>query len=1129
MSNYQTLISKLDQFIRKYYVNKLIKGCLYSIGVIVLLFVAFTTLEHFYYFSTSVRKGMFYSFLGITGVTLLFGVLIPMMNYFRLGKIISHEKAANIIGSHFTNVQDKLLNILQLKKQTEEDNSGSSSLVLASIDQKIVDLKPVPFKSAINLSQNKKYLKYAMPPLMLLTVLVFAAPSLLKNGTNRLINNNVEFERPAPFTFDLVTTENTIVQYTDHEIEVKVKANEGGALPNEVFIDVEGYRYKLAKSEADKSKFFYTFKKVSKDTKFKFNSGEFESKEYDIEVLKKPSLVGFDLRLIYPSYTGRKNESVSNIGDMVVPVGTSINWNFTSQNTESVDLKFSSKKGLKTTKRTGDNSFSFKKGAYRDENYMIYVSNQHLNKADSVGYSIAVTPDLHPTINVEQITDTTEKRLLFFVGDASDDYGLSNLAFHYKIDREDGKPSTLQSKPMAIKGGKQTNYDMTWDLLELNLNPGDKLTYYFQVSDNDAVNGRKTAKTGVMSYAIPTVEEFEDMEEENNDEIKEDLKDALEKAKEVKEDLKDIKEKLFQKKEMDWQDKKEIENLLEKHKELKEQLENAQENFQENIENQSEFEETNEDILEKQQKLDQLFEELMSDEMKEMMEKLQEMMEEMNRDEVLEELEDMEMSDEEFEKELDRMLELFKELELEHQMEQAIDKLEELAEEQEKLSEETKNKEKSQEQLKKEQEELNEKFDKLKEEIEDIEKKNEELESPKDIGDPSEDAEEIQEEQEDSSEELEKQDNKKASDKQKSASEKMQEMADKMAGSKEQAEMDDMEEDMESLRQLLENLVNMSFDQEEVMKDIQKTQINTPKYIELVQNQYKLKDDFKMIEDSLQELSKRVFQIESFVTEKVTDIKKSIKKSLTELEERKKQPANVQQQYTMTGANDLALMLSETMEQMQQAMAEQMKGDQMCQNPGSCDKPGGKKPGKGSKMSQMQQQLNDQISKMQEEMEKGKKPGGKKPGGKEGSGGTAKQFAEMAKKQAEIRKELERQQKESQEKGGGGSKEVEEMLNEMNKTETDLVNKRLSNQMQQRQKEILTKLLKSENAMREREYDKKRKSETAQQRDRTMPPELQEYIKKREAEIEMYKAVSPSLKPFYKSLVEDYFKSLKSK
>ena len=43
-----------------------------------------------------------------------------------------------------------------------------------------------------------------------------------------------------------------------------------------------------------------------------------------------------------------------------------------------------------------------------------------------------------------------------------------------------------------------------------------------------------------------------------------------------------------------------------------------------------------------------------------------------------------------------------------------------------------------------------------------------------------------------------------------------------------------------------------------------------------------------------------------------------------------------------------------------------------------------------------------------------------------------------------------------------------------------------------------------------------------------MPPSLEEYLKKREAEVEMYKTVSPALKPYYKQLVEEYFKSVKS-
>jgi hypothetical protein len=79
-----------------------------------------------------------------------------------------------------------------------------------------------------------------------------------------------------------------------------------------------------------------------------------------------------------------------------------------------------------------------------------------------------------------------------------------------------------------------------------------------------------------------------------------------------------------------------------------------------------------------------------------------------------------------------------------------------------------------------------------------------------------------------------------------------------------------------------------------------------------------------------------------------------------------------------------------------------------------------------------------------------------------------------------------------------------------------------------RQQEILTRLLRHEKAERQREYDQQRKSEIAQEQERQLPPALEEYIKQRKAELELYKTASPSLKPYYKNLVEEYFKALKT-
>jgi len=105
---------------------------------------------------------------------------------------------------------------------------------------------------------------------------------------------------------------------------------------------------------------------------------------------------------------------------------------------------------------------------------------------------------------------------------------------------------------------------------------------------------------------------------------------------------------------------------------------------------------------------------------------------------------------------------------------------------------------------------------------------------------------------------------------------------------------------------------------------------------------------------------------------------------------------------------------------------------------------------------------------------------------------------------------------------------LQELIDGMDKVETDLVNKRLDSELLLRQEEILTKLLEAEKADKKRDEDNKRKSNSGKDYKKELPPALQEYLKEREAEIEMYNKVSPSLRPFYKRLVDEYYKALKT-
>ena len=1168
--NYRLLIQKLDQFIRKYYINQLIRGLLYTTGLVLLLFLLVSTLEYFFYFDRSGRKVLFYSFLGISLVALGGWVLLPLLRYFRLGQVISHRQAAQIIGDHFHNVKDKLLNILQLREQAEQQ--ASKDLILASINQKSEEIRPVPFQSAINLSHNRKYLRYAIPPLLVLLILLFAAPSVIKDSTRRLINNNVDFERPAPFSFLVPEGDLSVVQYEDYPLRVQV---EGEQLPNDVFIEVEGAQYRLQKDNANT--FSYTFNNVQEDLRFRLFSAGVSSRTYNLDVLSKPNIVGFEVKLDYPQYTQRTDETLNSTGDLVVPEGTQINWIFNAEHTDSIKLKFQGNEDLLAAKRFSNELFTFKRKAVRDEAYKLYVSNHALPNADSIGYNLTIIPDLYPEISVQAVADSTDEKLIYFVGDASDDYGLRSLSFNYRINGEGGQQGPLETKLLRQPDNKQIQYDYIFDLNELPLEPGDQVTYFFEVYDNDGVNGSKSSRTNLMVFATPTVEELEAQAEENDETIKDNLKKALEESRRVQEDMKRIREKLLQQKEMDWQSRQELEKLLNRQKELQKQIEEARKAFEENRKTEEELQQSDPETREKQEQLDEMFDKAMSEEMRQLMEQIEQMLQELEKDEALQMMEQMEMDSEQREMELERLEELFKQLELEKELNKAIDELEKLAEEQEQLGEEMdeeneadeestgqeeesseeeqegeeaeEQKEESseeeqqqegeqqaqeqsenqdeqqqegeqsqeqqnqeqqsgdkQEDLMKKQEELNEQFEKLQEQMEQMEKKNQEMESPQQLPDNQEQMEDIQRDMQEIMQQLQQQQNQQAKQKSKQASQKMQQMAQQMQQQMQANQMQQMQEDMESLRQLLENLVGLSFDQEGLMDRFENTAINTPKYVDLVQEQFKLQDDFAMAEDSLQALAKRVFQIETFVTDKVGSIRNHMRSSIEDLEERRKFQASDHQQRVMKNTNDLALMLSETMNNMQQQMSAMMSGQQMCSKPS---------PGQPQdKISQGQQQLNQDI---QQRLQQMKKNGGRL---------SAEEYAKMAARQAALRQALEEKQRQLRQQGQG-DQQLQEMIEKMDQSETELVNKRLNNEMMERQQEILNRLLDFEKAEREQEYEEKRKAERTTQKEREMPPALQEYIKKRQAEINQYQTVSPALKPYYKGLVEEYFKSLK--
>jgi hypothetical protein len=135
----------------------------------------------------------------------------------------------------------------------------------------------------------------------------------------------------------------------------------------------------------------------------------------------------------------------------------------------------------------------------------------------------------------------------------------------------------------------------------------------------------------------------------------------------------------------------------------------------------------------------------------------------------------------------------------------------------------------------------------------------------------------------------------------------------------------------------------------------------------------------------------------------------------------------------------------------------------------------------------------------------------------------SKQLAEMAAKQAAIRKMMEEKAAELNEDGSGSGNELKEISKEMEKLQRDIVNDQISEESLRRQQDIMIRLLKAENAERIREQDNQRKSNEATDNPLSNPQKYADYMRRKERETELLRTVPPGLRPYYRDRVNSYF------
>jgi len=1121
MGSNEALKNQIKAYKVKYYRNKAIKGAIISAALLLVSFLVINTVEFSGRLGSIGRAALLYTFIAVSFAVIYQLVIRHLLTLKNSNKQISNEEAAVQIGLFFPEISDKLLNIIQLEELSKQEND----LLSASIRQKSATIQSIPFVKAIDLNANKKYLRYIYVPAAIIILLLVFLPQFITESSTRIIKYNSEFKPEAPFNF--ILDQSTFEGFIEEPFTLSIKTS-GQTSPADVYIWINERKIKVSKIANDT--FQFRIDRLRGNVDFSLESESVSSNTYTIKGLNRPIINLFSMDIEYPPYTLRENENIKNSGNLTVPEGTNVNWRFYAEHTKSLSLQFEKEQKVFPATDDKNGGFSFERTISSSGQYKINLQNDFSSNKDSLKFQIDVIKDRFPEIVLEQFQDTVLYKNIVLGGNIKDDYGFSSLSFHYSYN--DGDTFDSFKLPFNTALSDQSYYQI-YSLDSAQIVAGAEINYYMQVSDNDRVNGYKTVKSATYSFKIPSLEEIEAEIEANDQQIQSEIDKTLEDAKELNKMIEEADERLKTKKEIEWQDEKLMQEILDQKDKLAEKMDELKKENAKNNRKLDQFKPQNESIKKKMEQLQDIMNNVLDDEMKKLYDELRELLEE-NSDieEFREKMDDLKENSSTLEEDLERTLELFKKLQFDKMLEDNIEQLQEEIDDQEALTEETEKGEQTNEELAEGQKKEQQDLEKLQEELDKLNELNQDRKNPESLPeDLKEELEEAKEEQEKAKEELsskneeqeaeeaekseeskqsegteqsDQQKRQKAAQSQKRASEKMKEIKQSLESMQSGMQMEQQQENLENMRDLVDNLVTLSFNQEGLMNEFREIRQSDPRYIKFSQRQLKLQDDSKIIQDSLIALSQRVFQISSFVMKELGEMNRQMEGAVETLKEKRISQAVGKQQFVMTSINNLALLLDDVVQQMQQQMASQV-GQGKPQKKGNKPQMGG--------LSELQKQLSQQIQDIKKSGESGRQ--------------LSEQLAKLASQQERLRNALE-----NFETGLYGNKlgeKIDQLINQMEENEWDLINKNITEETVQRQQEILTRLLDAENSVQERGEDEERKGRTAFDYDLSIPESLNEYLKAKEKEIELLRTIPAKLNPYYKKETNKYFKKIKEK
>lgn len=1163
-SKYNELITRLAATVKKEHILKSFIGLIYSVSIFTFVLSGLALIENFTHGDENFRTGLY--FISIASFIGPF-IMLVMPHIFKGLGVFHIEKAeltAIRVGNNYSDIKDRFVNALELYR---ESDSSSSDLAQASFTIVANELDTKDFDVIIEKHKIKTaFMWFGISILPFVIGLVFTSGHLFAS-IDRIIRHDESFVPPAPFELIIEDCNKNILQGDDTRFVVKAE----GIAPETIrlkFKEINQESYDELTLKLDTGNIYQYELKSLKQTYFYFAEADWQNsiittKICTVNVINRPIIKAMNGKIYSPSYTKLSPKVFDEqSADLTVLSGSMIDFNIISGKeldsawlvtlTTKIDSDISD--SLNTTDSTADHDrrllkldgkkASIRMQARSNVNYYFEIKDKEgLTNVRPIVNSIYVIKDASPSIRLIEPTQdvqVNEDALLPIKVAISDDYGFSKLELHYRLIYSSFAPTEekFTSTEIGIFGNELAlEVPYLWNLNEIGITPEDNYEFYFEIFDNDIINGPKSARTQTLIVRLPSLAEVMKELDEDHENIDKALKELINESQELKEEIEEFKNDLrknLNKEELEWDEKKRAENILKKQQELNAKANSIKENISEATQKMQDNKMLSQETLEKYMELQRMIDRLNDPNLKALQKEFQKAMEQMTPDQMKKAMENFEFNEEEFKKSIERTMKILKRMQAEQKTDALKKQAEELAEQledmekkaedtnpndKEKLSELTK----KTEQIKKDMENLDKNANDLNEllsEIDEQELQNELQEAQEELNNN-----EMQQDMQQAQKQMQKGQMSQAKQKMQKSKDKMKKFASKMSKMKQNMQNKITKEAIDKMQKSINDLLELSKNQESLKNQTAKTDYNSLQLPQIAQNQARIQEALNNVANSMMELSEKTMAVTPEMAQEIGDAMQMINQSMQQLSNRNTRKASSEQGMAM-GAMNRAI------SQMQNMLSQMQSGGGTCPNPGGSGMGqggGGGAQGFGEKLQQMaaqQQMINQSMQQLMQRQGQGSSSQGNSS--EQQSRG---EKGRLTDKQGQAAKGIEELAKEQKELGGDDRKtlgDLEKIAKEMKEVLKDMESGNFSNETLNKQNRILSRLLDASKSINNRDFEKKREAKTGKDYSRQSPKTLDMNDSKKKAFEELMRSLKQGYTKDYEKLIMHYFNSLQT-